>query len=67
MPAYSTLGWFDDPVLTTMLRWDDAALIGTGTPRLVLSPEPALTISNTVPPGARFRHGLFDKAAGSQG
>lgn len=29
VPAYSTLGWFDDPVLNTMLRWDDAALIGT--------------------------------------
>lgn len=29
VPAYSTLGWFDDPVLNTMLRWDDAHLIGT--------------------------------------
>lgn len=27
--AYSTLGWFDDPVISTMLRWDDATLIGT--------------------------------------
>ena len=24
--AYSTLGWFKDPVLNTMLRWDDARL-----------------------------------------
>lgn len=24
--AYSTLGWFADPVLNTMLRWDDAQL-----------------------------------------
>lgn len=29
VPAYSTLGWFDDPVLNTMLHWSDAALIGT--------------------------------------
>ena len=29
VPAYSTLGWFDDPVLNTMMQWDDAALIGT--------------------------------------
>ncbi|MFT4047225.1 MAG: aminopeptidase [Solimonas sp.] len=29
VPAYSTLGWFDDPVLSSMLRWDDATLIGT--------------------------------------
>ncbi|MGH8517986.1 MAG: aminopeptidase [Panacagrimonas sp.] len=29
VPAYSTLGWFDDPVLSTMMRWSDAALVGT--------------------------------------
>lgn len=29
VPAYSTLGWFDDPVLNTMMRWDHAQLVGT--------------------------------------
>ena len=24
--AYSTLGWFDDPVLSSMLRWDDTRI-----------------------------------------
>ncbi|HED17801.1 MAG TPA: aminopeptidase [Gammaproteobacteria bacterium] len=27
--AYSTLGWFDDPFLNTMLGWDEARLVGT--------------------------------------
>lgn len=29
VPAYSTLGWFDDPVLSSMMHWSDAILIGT--------------------------------------
>jgi len=29
VPAYSTLGWFDDPVINTMLPGGDAQLIGT--------------------------------------
>ncbi|MGQ0698691.1 MAG: aminopeptidase [Panacagrimonas sp.] len=29
VPAYSTLGWFDDPVLSTMMHWSDAVLVGT--------------------------------------
>ena len=29
VPAYSTLGWFDDPVTNTMMGWNDAQLIGT--------------------------------------
>ena len=29
VPAYSTLGWFDDPVLNTMMHWQDRQLIGT--------------------------------------
>lgn len=29
IPAYSTLGRFDDPVLNTMMHWDDTVLIAT--------------------------------------
>jgi predicted aminopeptidase len=29
VPAYSTLGWFADPILSSMLRWDDNELVGT--------------------------------------
>ena len=29
VPAYSTLGRFDDPVLNTMLRWSDVDLVST--------------------------------------
>jgi predicted aminopeptidase len=29
IPAYSTLGWFADPVTNTMMRWSDELLIST--------------------------------------
>jgi len=29
IPAYSTLGKFDDPVLNTMMHWTDTVLVGT--------------------------------------
>ncbi|HSW11369.1 MAG TPA: aminopeptidase [Solimonas sp.] len=29
VPAYSTLNWFDDPVLNSMMRWSDEILVGT--------------------------------------
>ncbi len=29
VPAYSTLGNFNDPVLSTMMRWDDVKLVST--------------------------------------
>jgi predicted aminopeptidase len=29
VPAYSTLGRFDDPVLNTMMRWQDTDLVAT--------------------------------------
>lgn len=27
--AYSTLGWFSDPILSSMMRWDNDELVGT--------------------------------------
>ena len=29
VPAYSTLGWFADPILSSMMRWDNDELVGT--------------------------------------
>lgn len=29
VPAYSTLGWFADPILSSMMRWDNDGLVGT--------------------------------------
>lgn len=29
VPAYSTLGWFADPILSSMLDWDDDKLVST--------------------------------------
>ncbi len=29
VPAYSTLGWFADPILSSMMRWDDDDLAST--------------------------------------
>jgi len=29
VPAYSTIGWFDDPVINTMMHWQDYDLVGT--------------------------------------
>jgi predicted aminopeptidase len=29
VPAYSTLGWFSDPIISSMMRWDNDELIGT--------------------------------------
>jgi predicted aminopeptidase len=28
IPAYSTLGWFDDPLLNTMMHWEEHDLVG---------------------------------------
>ncbi|TJZ91220.1 hypothetical protein FA743_11875 [Paracoccus gahaiensis] len=52
-------------ILRNLLR--NAADHGTGDLRVVLSQGPGLTVSNAVAPGAAFRHGTFEKSAGSQG
>lgn len=52
-------------ILGNLLR--NAADHGTGDVRIVLRPGAVLALSNAVATGARFRFGIFDKAAGSKG
>ncbi|MCQ0972009.1 hypothetical protein MLD63_16420 [Paracoccus sp. TK19116] len=59
----------DPDALSLILRnlLQNAATHGAGDLRVVLSPGPAVTVSNAVRPGATFRHATFDKSSSSPG
>ena len=52
-------------ILRNLLR--NAVDHGTGDLRVLISAGPALTVSNSVGPGATFRHATFDKSKTSHG